>query len=108
VAHRLPAPTSGIAAWRSVPAAVLVGLVVLVVGFCAFAATPDPPGRLGYSDAGEHHSSVAAFELEVAPTEDLSGAPPFPLRERLLAPGAPGPAPSPAPFVTRDRSPPVR
>lgn len=98
---------AGIAAWRNVPVAILIGLAVLAVGPCAYAAAPDSPWQFGYSDASGHHDHAAAFELEAAPAPSQSGAPLLHLQFHLDVPSAPGPAPSRAPLSTRDRSPPA-
>ncbi len=95
------------AAWRNVPVAILIGLAVLAVGPCAYAAAPDSPWQFGYSDASGHHDHAAAFELEATPAPAASGAALLHLQFRLDVPSAPGAAPSRAPLPTRDRSPPA-
>ena len=104
-----PGTRGGMAAWRRVPVAMLLGLVLLAVGPSAHAAAPEPTWPLGpgYSDPGDNREVLAALEVEAAPAPSLSDARPAQLQARLPAPKVPGPTPSRLPVVTRDRSPPL-
>lgn len=102
---RRPHINAGTAAWRSLPVAIVMGVLLVAVEACGHANAPGPKWDLRYSDEGDH-AGMAALELEAAPVPVPSAARLVHLECGPQLPGRPGRAPSRAPEATRDRSPP--
>ena len=97
--------TTGLAVWRRMSAALLIGLVALAAGLCPPPAEAAHDSPLGYSVADDHDAE-AAFKAHPGALPGLPGAFFFHFPCDLRDQFAPGPVPGRAPLPTRDRSPP--